>query len=241
MNEIENIETLELVEEREVLGQAFKIYGDFDNPVFLAKDVAEWIDYSFKDARRISRDVSKMVAMVDEEEKQKNKLNLGGEDCSHGGIRQNTEMWFLTEDGLYEVLMQSRKPIAKVFKKEVKKILKEIRITGQYGIKNTREIELFNKTNSILAIVEKTMSAYTNMCKINSRKKRSYTDYIKKRLSISKMNFEYEQVKARVFLVLDIEKWEDIAVEQGNILDLIDESIRIIKSERPYQQMSYFR
>lgn len=29
-------------------------------------------------------------------------------------------MVFLTENGLYEVLMQSRKPIAKVFKKEVK-------------------------------------------------------------------------------------------------------------------------
>lgn len=26
-------------------------------------------------------------------------------------------MWFLTDDGLYEVLMQSRKPIAKQFKK----------------------------------------------------------------------------------------------------------------------------
>ena len=30
---------------------------------------------------------------------------------SHGGLRANTEMWFLTEDGLYEVLMQSRKSI----------------------------------------------------------------------------------------------------------------------------------
>ena len=29
---------------------------------------------------------------------------------------QNRDMWFLTEDGLYEVLMQSRKPIAKQFK-----------------------------------------------------------------------------------------------------------------------------
>ena len=36
-------------------------------------------------------------------------------------------MWFLTEDGLYEVLMQSRKPIAKQFKKEVKTLLKNIR------------------------------------------------------------------------------------------------------------------
>ena len=42
-------------------------------------------------------------------------------------------MWFLTEDGVYEVLMQSRKPIAKQFKKEVKKILKEIRTTGEYS------------------------------------------------------------------------------------------------------------
>lgn len=33
------------------------------------------------------------------------------------------KQWFLTEDGLYEVLMQSRKPIAKSFKKEVKTYL----------------------------------------------------------------------------------------------------------------------
>lgn len=38
-------------------------------------------------------------------------------------------MWFLTEQGLYEC-MQSRKPIAKQFKKGVKAILKEIRTKG---------------------------------------------------------------------------------------------------------------
>ena len=42
------------------------------------------------------------------------------------------ETWFLTEDGLYELLMQSRKPIAKQFKKGVKKILHEIRTKGGY-------------------------------------------------------------------------------------------------------------
>lgn len=31
----------------------------------------------------------------------------------------NQEMWFLTEDGLYEILMLSRKPIAKQFKKGI--------------------------------------------------------------------------------------------------------------------------
>lgn len=43
------------------------------------------------------------------------------------------KQWFLTEDGLYEVLMQSRKPIAKAFKKEVKQILKTIRLNGMYA------------------------------------------------------------------------------------------------------------
>lgn len=37
---------------------------------------------------------------------------------------QVREMWFLTEDGLYKVLMQSRKPIVNQFKKEVKRIIK---------------------------------------------------------------------------------------------------------------------
>ena len=43
-------------------------------------------------------------------------------------------MWFLTEDGLYEVLMLSRKPIAKEFKKQVKEILKSIRKNGMYVV-----------------------------------------------------------------------------------------------------------
>lgn len=45
-------------------------------------------------------------------------------------------MWFLTEDGFYEVCMQSTKPNAKIFKKEVKKILKTIRKTGMYMTDN---------------------------------------------------------------------------------------------------------
>ena len=126
------MEGLKIIDERTVLGKDFRIYGDVENPLFLAKDVAEWIDYAYKDSRKVNRDVSKMLETVDEEEKSKSTLNLGGEDCSHGGIRENIEVWFLTEDGLYEVLMQSRKPIAKAFKKEVKGILKSVRKNGGY-------------------------------------------------------------------------------------------------------------
>lgn len=103
---------LAIIEKREVLGKEFRIYGDFENPLFLAKDVAEWIDYGISN-------VSKMVKSIDENEKMITRIN-------------NTSATFLTEDGLYEVLMQSRKPIAKAFKKEVKTILKEIRKNGGY-------------------------------------------------------------------------------------------------------------
>lgn len=127
------MQELKILNEQEVLGKSFKVYGTAENPLFMARDVAEWIDYAYKDSRKINRDVSKMLSMVDDEEKCKNTIKLGGEDYSHGGIRENTEIWFLTEDGLYEVLMQSRKPIAKQFKKKVKEILKDIRKTGIYA------------------------------------------------------------------------------------------------------------
>ena len=51
---------------------------------------------------------------------------------------------FLTESGLYEVLMQSRKPIAKAFKKEVKEILKSVRKHGAYMTDRTLEEALAN-------------------------------------------------------------------------------------------------
>ena len=35
---------LQIIDERELLGKEFKMYGDFENPLFLAKDVAEWIE-----------------------------------------------------------------------------------------------------------------------------------------------------------------------------------------------------
>lgn len=106
---------LQVIEQREVLSQDFKIYGDIDNPLFLAKDVAEWIEHSR---------TSEMLKSIDEDEKLMQTILASG---------QNRKMWFLTEDGLYEVLMQSRKPIAKQFKKEVKKILKDIRRKGMYA------------------------------------------------------------------------------------------------------------
>ena len=110
---------IQMIKEQEVLGKQFRVYGTFEEPLFLAKDVAEWIDYSKTSQGYYN--VSKMLMTIDEDEK------LTITNSNSGGSKL-----FLTEDGLYEVLMQSRKPIAKQFKKEVKFILKQIRQTGGY-------------------------------------------------------------------------------------------------------------
>ncbi|MFR1675354.1 MAG: phage antirepressor [Fusobacterium sp.] len=112
---------LSVIDERKVLGKEFKIYGDIENPLFLAKDVAEWIEHNKP---------SELIRNVDENEKI--KIHIDHSDNIAGVLQSNTDYWFLTEDGLYEVLMQSRKPIAKAFKKEVKIILKTIRQNGMY-------------------------------------------------------------------------------------------------------------
>lgn len=117
---------LEVLNEQEVLGKHFRVYGTIDEPLFLAKDVAEWIEHT---------DLSRMVDLVDEGEKLKRTLYVSG---------QNREVWLLTEDGLYEVLMQSRKPIAKQFKKKVKEILHTIRKHGAYMTDTTLEQALTN-------------------------------------------------------------------------------------------------
>ena len=107
---------IQVYQQKEVLGKEFNIYGTWEEPLILAKDVADWIEYD-------KSSINKMINSVDEEEKVRKIIpTLGGPQ----------EQWLLTEDGIYEVLMQSRKPRAKEFKKQVKKILKEIRTMGYY-------------------------------------------------------------------------------------------------------------
>lgn len=106
---------LKVIKEQEVLGRDFRIYGDIENPLFLAKDVATWIEHT---------NPTEMLRGIDEDEKLNSTILSAG---------QKREVTFITEYGLYEILMQSRKPIAKEFKKKVKEILKTIRQNGMYA------------------------------------------------------------------------------------------------------------
>jgi len=127
---------LEIINQQIVLGKEFKIYGSLDNPLFLVKDVANWIEHTH---------TTNMLKNVDDDE----KLSV---TILHAG--QNRDVLMLTEDGFYEVLMQSRKPIAKQFKREVKKILKDIRKNDMYIGENTLENMLSDPDTMIQLLTE---------------------------------------------------------------------------------------
>ena len=104
-----NDSVLTVIQETEILGKKIQLYGSIESPLFKAVDVANWIEHS---------KVSIMLKTVESDEKIKVN-NVYSENRTGGN-----GTWFLTEDGLYEVCMQSRKPIAKEMKKEIKRYLK---------------------------------------------------------------------------------------------------------------------
>ncbi|AUM96357.1 MULTISPECIES: Rha family transcriptional regulator [Clostridium] len=92
-------------------------------------------------------------------------------------------------------------------------------------------------SQKILEIEEKCSGYY----RPSSFEKYNISQYIKKRLGISKANEEYELVKQRVLIKLNATKWEDIPIEVlRDSLNIIDESIRVIKADRTTNQISLF-
>lgn len=88
MNEVK------IINKSNLLGKEIDVWGSVERPLFRANDLMNWLGI---------KNVTTLIERVDKEEVL--KLNLSS---------RSGETWFLTEDGLYEVLMSSRKPIAKL-------------------------------------------------------------------------------------------------------------------------------
>lgn len=108
------MEEIKIISKSILLDKEIDVWGSAENPLFRASDVAEWIGHS---------NIASMVEMVDNDEKGLRNIYTPGGSQS---------VWMFTEDGLYEVLMRSRKSKAKQFRKGVKRILHEIRTKGGY-------------------------------------------------------------------------------------------------------------
>ena len=120
-------EVLTVIQETVILGKDVRLYRSIEEPLFEANEVDGWLGI---------QNVSQMLKQADIDESEKAiflKYTLGG----------NQKTLFITEDAMYEVLMRSRKKEAKPFRKEIKKYLKSIRLTGA-AIPEGREQEMVN-------------------------------------------------------------------------------------------------
>lgn len=80
-----------------------KVYASLDEPIFKASDVANMIEYS-------EGNTWKMLEMCEKDEKLNLPLVVAG---------QKRSVSFVTEHGLYNVLAQSRKPIARKWRRVI--------------------------------------------------------------------------------------------------------------------------
>ena len=94
------------------------IVDDIGEPWFIAKHVAEILEYS---------DAHKMTGRLDEDEKSNRQIGGLGPDTGGRGII------CINESGLYSAILTSKKPAAKAFKRWVTHdVLPAIRKTGGY-------------------------------------------------------------------------------------------------------------
>jgi len=104
-----------------------QFWGSKEEPLFKAVDVAEIIDYSIGNTAH-------MIEYIEPYEKVLvSPLNLGRTfSTTQKQYNSRYLIWFITESGLYEVLMRSSKPIAKHFKSFIKQTLHDIRKQHNY-------------------------------------------------------------------------------------------------------------
>jgi prophage antirepressor-like protein len=102
------------------------IYGTFDKPLFKANDIGDLLGISnIRESIKDFTDKQRSVSLTD----------------TGFGIKETT---MLTEQGLYKVILRSRKPIAVKFQDWVCEVIEEIRKTGEYKSRKLAEIKKSN-------------------------------------------------------------------------------------------------
>lgn len=77
------------------------IYRSLDDPLFRASDVANLMDYGT---------IQNVLRFCEEDEKLSSTLVMAG---------QERQVYFVTETGLYNILAQSRKPLARAWRRVI--------------------------------------------------------------------------------------------------------------------------
>lgn len=202
-----------------------------NKPYSIASDVAKSLGY--KNSREAVKQHCRWVAK---------------HDIPHPQSKNKTlQVNIIPEGDMYRLITNSELENAEKFEKWVfDEVLPQIRKTGTYMTELKGQEKMFKLMRSeINEMVSMKIKEIEEKCsdyyRPSSFDKSNISSYIKKRLGITKANDEYELVKQRVLLKLGATKWEDVPVEElRKSLHIVDESIRIIKLDRPTQQVSFF-
>ena len=96
-----NIEKIEIVGSISFDNRNLDVYSSLDVPIFRASDIANMIDYS-------NGNTWAMLELCEQDEKLNLPLLVAG---------QKRSVSFVTETGLYNILSQSRKPLARKWRR----------------------------------------------------------------------------------------------------------------------------
>jgi prophage antirepressor-like protein len=108
------------------------VYGSLDDPIFRATDIASMIDYS-------EGNTWKMLQMCEEDEKLNLPMVVAG---------QTRQVSFVTELGLYNILAQSRKLIARKWRRVV-----HTQLVAMRKEKNMTIVDQFDEWDDLLDTV----------------------------------------------------------------------------------------
>lgn len=149
--------TLNIVQTFNYNDRSVRTAGTPENPLFVAKDVCEILEIG---------NPSQAVSRLDADEKNTIILNEGN--------RGNPETIVVTESGLYSLILGSRKPETRQFKRWIThEVLPAIRKTGSYSVQKT-PVEILHESVRLLVEQEKRQLALeARLDKVESRQTQS--------------------------------------------------------------------
>jgi len=116
---------MDFIRRETLLDREFDIYGDVDDPWFNATQVARAIDYS-------GGNTGQMMRLVHPDDKMRCDVKVPEESRGRYSVRvtRTRNIWMINENGLFDILMRSDKPISRDLRMGLRNILKSLRRKG---------------------------------------------------------------------------------------------------------------
>lgn len=157
-----------------------------DEPYFVGKDVTDILGYG--NSRQA------LTTNVDDEDKEVHSVDtLGG----------TQKMTVINESGLYSLILGSKLPTAKKFKKWVtSEVLPSIRKTGSYTTSQMSAMEMIAELANNAVKVEKTLNDYnTRLDELEKKSNVNFQHVVNEALTYATLSYEHQKyIKAKVAL-----------------------------------------